>query len=245
MTAPRVLVIVHDVDDNLNEFAVPLAEAGLYLETWDASLDFSSRPPLDELSQYSGIISLGAHNGIMDEADVEWMPYERKIVEYALESETPFFGLCFGSQILASVAGAQFKPSPVPELGWTEVEMKPEARQDPVFAQISGGLKGFHFHYDSYELPQSATLLGETNGIIEAYRVGNSAWATQFHLEVGLNQQLAWLTTYRKYFEKEGIDVAEQMKLSHEYFQEYRRQAHQTATAFAEQVKAFAARTQA
>lgn len=242
MTAPRVLVIVHDIDDNLNEFAAPLAEAGLFLDTWDASKDFESRPALDPLSKYSGIISLGAHNGILDEAEVEWMPYERKIVEYALETETPFFGLCFGSQILASVAGGAFKPSPVPELGWTHVEMKPEAKNDPVFAQISDGLKGFHFHYDSYELPESATLLGETNGIIEAYRVGNSAWATQFHLEVGLNQQLAWLTTYRKYFEKEGIDVEEQMKLSHENFVEYRKQAHLTAAAFAEQVKAFAAK---
>jgi GMP synthase (glutamine-hydrolysing) len=222
MTAPRVLVIVHDVDDNLNEFAVPMAEAGVFLETWDAAQDFESRPPLDELGKYSGFISLGAHNGIMDEETTEWMPYERKIVEYAVETETPFFGLCFGSQILAAVAGADFKPSPVPELGWTEVDMKPEAKADPVFAQISDGLKGFHFHYDSYELPESATLLGETNGIIEAYRVGNSAWATQFHL-----------------------DVEEQMKLSHENFQDYRRQAHQTATAFAEQVKAFAERTQA
>lgn len=242
MTAPRVLVIVHDVDDNLNEFAVPLAEAGVYLDTWDAAKDFDSRPALDQLAKYSGIISLGAHNGILDEDTTEWMPYERKIVEYALETETPYFGLCFGSQILASVAGAAFKPSPVPELGWTKVQMKPEAKNDPVFAQISEGLNGFHFHYDSYELPESATLLGETNGIIEAYRVGNAAWATQFHLEVGLNQQLAWLTTYRKYFEKEGIDVEEQMKLSHENFQAYRDQAHQTASAFAEQVKAFAAR---
>lgn len=243
MTTPKVLVIVHDVDDNLNEFAVPLAQAGIYLETWDASLDFDSRPALDELSHYSGFISLGAHNGILDEATVEWMPYERKIVEYALESETPFFGLCFGSQLLASVAGATFMPSPVPELGWTEVDMKPAAQSDPVFSHLSGGLKGFHFHYDSYTLPESATLLGETNGIIEAFRVGPSAWATQFHLEVGLNQQLAWLTTYRKYFEKEGIDVAEQMKLSHENFMEYRRQAHETATAFAVQVNAFAARS--
>lgn len=242
MTAPRVLVIVHDIDDNLNEFAVPLAEAGVYLETWDAAKDFESRPPLDQLAQYSGFISLGAHNGIMDEAEVEWMPYERKIVEYALETETPFFGLCFGSQLLASVAGASFKPSPVPELGWTEVEMKPEAGADPVFVHIKDGLKGFHFHYDSYTLPESATLLGETNGIIEAYRVGSSAWGTQFHLEVGLNQQLAWLTTYRKYFEKEGIDVDEQMRLSHENFLEYRKQAHLTAAAFAEQVKAFAAK---
>jgi len=236
---PRVLVMIHDVDDNLNEFAVPLAEAGIYLETWDAAKDFDSRPPLNELGKYSGFISLGAHSGVLDEANVEWMPYERKIIEYALSSQTPFFGLCFGSQLLASVAGGSFRPSPVAELGWTQVEMMPEAGQDPVFAHLADGLKGFHFHYDSYTLPQSATLLGATDGIIQAYRVGTSAWATQFHLEVGLNQQLAWLSTYRKYFEKEGINVEEQMVLSHENFALYRSQAHQTATAFAQQVTAF------
>jgi GMP synthase (glutamine-hydrolysing) len=236
---PRVLVMIHDVDDNLNEFAVPLAEAGIYLETWDAAKDFASRPLLNELDKYSGFISLGAHSGVLDEANVEWMPYERRIVEYALSSQTPFFGLCFGSQLLASVAGGTFMPSPVPELGWTQIEMMPEAERDPVFAHLANGLKGFHFHYDSYTLPKSATLLGTTDGIIQAYRVGTSAWATQFHLEVGLNQQLAWLSTYRKYFEQAGIDVEEHMVLSHEYFALYRSQAQQTATAFAGQVMAF------
>lgn len=242
MTSPRVLVIVHDLDDNLNEFAVPLAEAGLYLDTWDATKDFDSRPALDELSKYAGIISLGAHNGIMDEPDLEWMQYERKIVEYALETETPFFGLCFGSQILASVAGGEFKPSPVPELGWTQVEMKPEAQNDPVLSKLGNSLPAFHFHYDSYSLPDNVAILGETDGIIEAFRVGSAAWATQFHIEVGLNQQLAWLTSYRSSFVKEGKDVEEQARLSHENFLEYRRRAHDTASAFAEQVKAFAAK---
>jgi GMP synthase (glutamine-hydrolysing) len=238
--APKVLVIVHDPDDNLNEFAAPLAEAGLYLDTWDAQRDFATKPAIEALNQYSGIISLGAHNGVQDEPQLEWMQYERKIVEYALETHTPFFGLCFGSQLLASAAGGTFKPSPVPELGWTSVEMFPEAQKDPVLKELGNGLDAFHFHYDSYELPETAEILGETNGIIEAFRVGPAAWGTQFHIEVGINQQLAWLSSYRTYFEKEGIDVAEQMELSHQKWLEYRRKAHATASAFAEQVKLFA-----
>ncbi|MDE2592162.1 MAG: hypothetical protein KGL41_04840, partial [Actinomycetales bacterium] len=57
---PKVLVIVHDKDGNLNELAAPLAEEGLFLDIWDAEHNKTKVPKLDELNQYDGIISLGA-----------------------------------------------------------------------------------------------------------------------------------------------------------------------------------------
>jgi GMP synthase (glutamine-hydrolysing) len=97
----------------------------------------------------------------------------------------------------------------------------------------------FQFHYDSFELPENATVLGESDGTIEAFRVGSSAWATQFHPEVGLSQQLAWLSTYRGAFIREGIDVDEQIAKSHELAASYRKQAWDLSEAFAKQVLAF------
>ncbi|MEY4349213.1 MAG: hypothetical protein RL719_510, partial [Actinomycetota bacterium] len=32
---PRILVIQHNLDDHLNELAVPLMEAGLTIDSWD------------------------------------------------------------------------------------------------------------------------------------------------------------------------------------------------------------------
>jgi GMP synthase (glutamine-hydrolysing) len=246
LAMPDVLVVVHDVDDNLNELAVPLAEAGLRLVTWDAQNDFEHAPTVNDLARYSGFISLGAHAGVQDEAKHPWMQLERTLIERALETELPFLGLCFGAQLLAAVAGGEFIPSPVPELGWTRVRMTAEAATDPVLGAIGVGADGmadgFHFHYDSYRLPETATLLGETDGIIQAFRVGTSAWATQFHLEVGLNQQLAWLTTYRRTFEKEGVDIEHEIDQSHALWRSYRDQAHRVAAAFAVQVSEYAQR---
>lgn len=243
---PDVLVVVHDVDDNLNELAIPLAEAGLRLVTWDAQHDFDNAPTVDDLARYSGFISLGAHAGVLDEAQHPWMQLERTLIQRALDTELPFLGLCFGAQLLASVAGGEFIPSPVPELGWTRVQMTDDAGNDPVLGVIgaddNGTADGFHFHYDSYRLPEQATLLGETDGIIQAFRVGTSAWATQFHLEVGLNQQLAWLSTYRRTFEKEGVDIESEVDKCHVLWRSYRDQAHAVARAFAAQVFAFSER---
>jgi len=245
-TAPEVLVVLHDVDDNLNELAVPLAEAGLRIITWDAGRDPDGAPPLDALARFSGIVSLGAYAGVPDEPKHPWMTHEKRMLEYALETGMPVLGLCFGSQLLAAAAGAAFRPSPVAELGWTSVRLTAEAASDPVLAPLARSttagdeVEVFHYHYDSHELPEGAVLLAETDGIIEAYRVGEAAWGLQFHLEVGLATQLAWIAGGRDVYEREGVDPAEQERVSHENWRHYREQAHAVGAAFAQQVLQFA-----
>ena len=239
---PKILVVVHDIDDHLNEMANPIAEAGILMTTWDVQNDGDGRPMLETLDQYSGIISLGAHAGVLEEAEHPWMTHERKIMQWALETETPLLGLCFGSQLLASAAGGRVYKAETGEFAWTKVKMLPEAANDPVIGTLGESADAFQFHYDTFELPENAVLLGDANGMVEAFRVGSSAWATQFHPEVGLSQQLAWLSTYRRAFVREGIDLDEQIAKSHDLAASYRKQAWALSEAFALQVLAFHAK---
>lgn len=241
-TQPKILVVVHDIDDHLNEMANPIAEAGILMDTWDVLNDSVGKPDLDNLEQYSGIISMGAHAGVLEEDKHAWMSHERKIMQWALDTETPLLGLCFGSQLLASAAGGRIFKAETGEFAWTKVDMLPEAANDPVIGTLGETVDAFQFHYDNIELPKNAVLLGESNGTIEAFRVGSSAWATQFHPEVGLSQQLAWLSTYRGAFIREGIDINEQIAKSHELAASYRKQAWDLSEAFAKQVLAFHSR---
>ena len=241
-TKPKILVVVHDIDDHLNEMANPIAEAGILMDTWDVQNDSVGKPDLDRLEQYSGMISLGAHAGVLEEAKHPWMSHERKVMQWALETETPLLGLCFGSQLLASAAGGRVYKADTGEFAWTRVEMLPEAANDPVIGALGETADAFQFHYDSIELPENAVLLGESAGTTEAFRVGSSAWATQFHPEVGLSQQLAWLSTYRGAFMREGIDIDKQIAKSHELAASYRKQAWDLSAAFAKQVLAFHSR---
>ena len=241
-TQPKILVVVHDIDDHLNEMANPIAEAGILMDTWDVLNDSVGKPDLANLEQYSGIISMGAHAGVLEESKHAWMSHERKIMQWALDTETPLLGLCFGSQLLASAAGGRIYKAETGEFAWTKVDMLPEAANDPVIGTLGETVDAFQFHYDNIELPKNAVLLGESNGTIEAFRVGSSAWATQFHPEVGLSQQLAWLSTYRGAFIREGIDINEQIAKSHELAASYRKQAWDLSEAFAKQVLAFHSR---
>jgi GMP synthase (glutamine-hydrolysing) len=241
---PSVLVVLHDVDDNLGELAPPLADAGVRIVMWDVTRDPDGGPTLDQLDRFGGIISLGAYAGVRDEAEQPWMPLEKALMQRALETRMPVLGLCFGAQLLAAAAGAAYRPSPVPELGWTRVTPTPEAAADPIVAPLSadGDLSVFHYHFDSFELPEGATLLGETNGIIEAFRVGECAWGLQFHLEVGLATQLAWIAGDRPGFARVGADPTAQETLSHDNWREYRDRAHAVGAAFANEVRRFAQR---
>lgn len=244
---PRVLVVLHDVDDNLNELAEPLAEAGVRIVMWDVQRDPEGAPTVDALEQFSGIVSLGAYASVSDEAEHPWMAHEKRLMQRALELELPTLGLCFGSQLLAAAGGAEFRPSPKSEYGWTSVTLTPEAASDPVLAPLArtagdGPVDVFHYHDDSHELPEGAVLLGETDGIIEAYRLGPAAWGLQFHLEVGLATQLAWIAGGRRAYERAGVDPDEQAERSHENWRRYREQSHAVGAAFAAEVLAYAER---
>ena len=229
----RILVIQHNLDDHLNELAAPLIEAGLEIDTWDVE---NTPPPNTPLAEYDGLISLGAIAGVLEEGEHAWMPIERKLFNQALDLEMPLLGICFGSQLLASVAGAEVYKTPTPEVGWTKVDMLPEASGDPIMGALGKNPDVFHFHYDTFTMPEGTKLYGTTNGINQAFKVGPKAWGVQFHIEVGLAAMHSWFATYPRAFEKLGVDVEEQKQITAKNWREYRKRSIAVGQAFAKEV---------
>lgn len=235
---PRILVIQHNLDDNLNELAVPLMQAGIDIVPWDVE---HQAAPTEPLENFDGVISLGAIAGVLEEDQHEWMPVERKIFEEALATELPLLGICFGSQLLASAAGAEVYKTPTPEVGWTKVDMAPEAKSDALMAALGDNPAVFHFHYDTFDLPAGAELYGLTGDIKQAFKVGPKAWGVQFHIEVGAAAMFSWFATYAREFEKLAGGVDHQKTLTNEYWAEYRARSIAFGEAYAQEVLAYAA----
>lgn len=247
----KILVIQHNDDDNLNDLAAPFLEAGLEIVQWHAE---KTPAPVDSLEGFSGLVSLGAFAGVEDEAETPWMPFERKLIESALAMEMPVLGLCFGSQLLASVAGAEVGKSGSPEVGWYEVEMTEEAAADPLISVLGPQPEVIQYHYDTFNWPASpgrinpdpeacggreVTILGTANGMNQAFRVGKNAWGTQFHIEMNLPTMLGWIASYPRAFEKAGNVPAEQVELTRQNWRLHQQRSVALGRAFAEQVKAF------
>jgi len=228
---PRILVIQHNLDDHLNELAVPLMEAGLTIDSWDVE---NAPAPTTDISGYDGIISLGAIAGVLDEEQHDWMPIERKMFEHALELEMPLLGICFGSQLLASAAGAQVYKVHTPEVGWTKVNMDANASWDSVMSALGDNPEVFHFHYDTFDLPAGSELYGVTGDIRQAFKVGPKAWGMQFHIEVGLAAMHSWFATYGREFEKLAGGVEHQKDLTAKYWRDYQKRSWAVGKAFAD-----------
>jgi GMP synthase (glutamine-hydrolysing) len=247
----KILVIQHNDDDNLNDLAAPFLEAGLEIVQWHAE---KTPAPAESLEGFSGLVSLGAFAGVEDEAATAWMPFERSLIESALAAEMPVLGLCFGSQLLASVAGAEVGKSGSPEVGWYEVEMAPEAAEDPLMSVLGPQPEVIQYHYDTFKWPTSSgrmnpdatstggrevTILGTANGMNQAFRVGKNAWGTQFHIEMNLPTMLGWIASYPRAFEKAGNVPAEQVELTRQNWRLHQQRSVALGRAFAEQVLGF------
>jgi GMP synthase (glutamine-hydrolysing) len=235
----KILVIQHNDDDNLNDLAAPFLEAGLEVVQWHAE---KTPAPVDSLDGFSGLVSLGAFAGVEDEAETAWMPFERKLIESALAIEMPILGLCFGSQLLASVAGAEVGKSGSPEVGWYEVEMTEEAAVDPLMSVLGPEPEVIQYHYDTFKWNASnpeVTILGTANGMNQAFRVGKNAWGTQFHIEMNLPTMLGWIASYPRAFEKAGNVPAEQVELTRQNWRVHQERSVALGRAFAEQVLTF------
>jgi len=233
VNTPRLLVIQHDLDDALNELAPPIIVAGLQVDTWCTWHDEQSPWPLDE---FAGVVSMGALASVTNETSVPWIRSELELLSRALERGVPILGVCFGSQSLARAAGGQVRKSPLTEIGWHDVTMTSHAETDPVLGSLGKEFPAFQWHYDTFDLPPDATVLATAGDLIEAYRVGDSAWGVQFHIEANPSVVYGWLGTYRDAIDEEGIDVDELRAATERNWIEYKRRSWEVGAAFATMV---------
>ncbi|MGH8878809.1 MAG: type 1 glutamine amidotransferase [Stackebrandtia sp.] len=153
------------------------------------------RDPLPERLRHDAIIVLGG--GYLPDADEKapWLPATRTLVRQALDESVPVLGICLGGQLLAHVAGGTVEGDVgAPENGSTPITIRSEARDDRLFAGLPETVPAIEHHVDAITaLPAEAVWLAETQRCpYQAFRVGESAWGTQFHPEIGPERVRGW-----------------------------------------------------
>ena len=92
--------------------------------------------PLPELDGHAGIVAMGAPMSVRDVAEHDWLGPELDYIATAVRAGAPYWGVCFGAQLLAGALGAEVSRGPEAEVGVLPVELTAAAAGDPVF----GGL---------------------------------------------------------------------------------------------------------
>lgn len=192
--AVRVLSIVHQRDAGPGVFGGAIVAAGGTLDEWTVAE--RPQPPGDPLGYDAVLILGGAMNA--DEGERHgWIAEEEALLRELLAREVPLLGLCLGGQLVAQAAGAAPHRSAEPEIGWHRVELTPEGEDDPLLGPLAPSFEAFQWHSYEFPLPPGAVPLAGSEVCLQAARLGERAWALQFHPEVSRADALHWVEDYR------------------------------------------------
>jgi GMP synthase (glutamine-hydrolysing) len=175
-------VFQHVPRETLGALETCFREASLGWRYWEL---FREVPRSIDWAGAAGLVVLG---GPMNVDEVARHPFLRPEVEWireAVAEGVPVLGVCLGSQLLAKALGARVYASGVKEIGWYEIEIRPEAAADPLFAGSGPRETVFQWHGDTFDLPEGAVHLAASPLCRhQAFRSGRSAWGLQFHVEM-------------------------------------------------------------
>ena len=139
----------------------------------------------------SAVIILGAPESAND--DLTYLKDEMKLIRNSVENDIPLLGICLGSQLIAKAFGAKVYQGTKKEIGiYHDIEFDNQSKSG-LFLGIKSPATVFHWHGDTFDLPQNAIRLAHSkNYQNQALQIG-SAVGVQFHLEVDEETIRLWL----------------------------------------------------
>ncbi|WP_234995682.1 type 1 glutamine amidotransferase [Streptoalloteichus hindustanus] len=190
MSGVRVLVVQPSDLDPLGPLEEWLRGAGAELV-----LAQPGREPLPPLANHQAVVCLGGEMSVMDDEGHPWLVEVRRLLAEAVSARKPVLGICLGAQLLALATGGQVRPAAHgPEVGPSLVAKRDVAADDPLFADLPFTPDVLQFHGDEiHVLPPSAVLLASSPRYPnQAFRVGDCAYALQFHIETSAELVARW-----------------------------------------------------
>ena len=172
-----------------------------------------------DFDRYAGIILGGSPFTISDEvkSDVQHR-VEAELVELtqrAIANDIPFLGACYGIGVIGTAIAATVDGTYGEEVSAPTITLTEAGRLDPLFAPLPDSFAAFVGHKEAiHELPDHAVVLASSPQCpVQAFRVGQNVYATQFHPELDAAGLQTRVEAYRHfgYFAPEEVDELKRM----------------------------------
>ena len=167
---------------------------------------YAGDPVPREMGPAAGLVVMGGPMGVHDRDAHPFLREEMRLIEDALRLGRPVLGTCLGSQLLAAVLGARVGPGGFKEIGWHEVRLTGEARDDALLAGAPASFAALHWHGDVFDLPEGAVRLASSDLTgNQAFRYGTSAYGFLFHMEVTEAILRDWASAFGDEMREAGV----------------------------------------
>ena len=143
---------------------------------------------------FSLIVILGAPESAND--DLPYLQAEQDLIKKSVENNIPVLGICLGSQLIAKTFGAKVYSGPRKEIGfYDDLKVNDNSK---LFAGFQNPFTVFHWHGDTFDLPEGSTRLASSEHYENQAFQYKSAVGLQFHLEVNEEMVNLWLDNTEK-----------------------------------------------
>jgi GMP synthase-like glutamine amidotransferase len=177
----RIVILQHVAFEGPGAIEPLLRAAGHQLAT--VRLDLGQ--PLPELAAFDGLVVMGGPMGVDEVYLYPWLEPEQELLKAAIAAGKQLLGICLGAQLIAVALGAAVTRNRWREIGWFPIERTPEAAATPFGALLPEELEVFHWHGDTFALPDGCIRLASSAACVEQGFVrGDQIVGLQFHLEM-------------------------------------------------------------
>jgi GMP synthase (glutamine-hydrolysing) len=173
-----------------------------------------------ELDALSGIILGGGAYNVSDPEPSKSADQRRaesslaRLLDDVIARDFPFLGCCYGIGVVGRHVGATLGPAHAEPVGPVTVTLTGAGRTDPLLAGLPPSFDAFVGHKEGIdELPAGVTLLASSGSCpVQAFRVGENVYATQFHPELDVEGICTRIAVYRHhgYFPPDEAEALQQ-----------------------------------
>ncbi|HVZ24729.1 MAG TPA: hypothetical protein VG842_01670 [Sediminibacterium sp.] len=146
-------------------------------------------PHFPEMDASDVLIIMGGPMGVYQAEKYPWLNDEIRFIRDIIFSGHKVLGICLGAQLIAAALGKNVYPGPAKEIGFFPVNFSATAKGNPLFTHFGASYTAFHWHGDTFDLPDGAQLLASSSGCVnQAFLLNEHVIGLQFHLEIGQDE---------------------------------------------------------
>jgi GMP synthase-like glutamine amidotransferase len=131
------------------------------------------------------LLIMGGYMNVDEERKFPWLKKEKDFIKKSIDAGKKVTGICLGAQLIAAALGNKVYKGKEKEIGFFPIHFTNEALSHPLFSHFENPYTVFHWHGDTFDLPEGAMLVASTDVCKhQAFLIKNNVLGLQFHFEM-------------------------------------------------------------